>query len=136
MTWFLRSNLCLDGLCHLTGGGDDDGFGVGGDGDGGDDGVGGGVDGGGGGDVVVVVVDGGGDGGGGGDGSGGGGGSDGGGGGDVQSLLRIMVVGLGSLILIYFEVATIRAAGLLLFCSGADCGGSGIVITIILWRWR
>ena len=35
MTGFLRSNLCLDGLCHLTGGcGGDNGFGVGGDGDG------------------------------------------------------------------------------------------------------
>ena len=35
MTGFLRSNLCLDGLCHLTGvGGGDKGFGVGGDGDG------------------------------------------------------------------------------------------------------
>ena len=41
MTEFLRSNLCLDGLCHLTGGcGGDNGFGVGGDGGGGSDGSG------------------------------------------------------------------------------------------------
>ena len=41
MTGFLRSNLCLDGLCHLTGGcGGDNGFGVGGDGVGGGDGSG------------------------------------------------------------------------------------------------
>ena len=46
MTGFLRSNLCLDGLCHLTGGcGGDNGFGVGGDGDGGGDGSGCGGDG-------------------------------------------------------------------------------------------
>ena len=50
MTEFLRSNLCLDGLCHLTGGcGGDNGFGVGGDGSGfgGDVGCGVGVGGGG-----------------------------------------------------------------------------------------
>ena len=50
MTGFLRSNLCLDGLCHLTGvGGGDKGFGVGGDGSGCGGDVGCGV-------VLVVVV--------------------------------------------------------------------------------
>ena len=51
MTGFLRSNLLLDGLCHLTGGGD----GMGCDGDGGD-GSGCGGDGGCGVVLVVVVV--------------------------------------------------------------------------------
>ena len=55
MTGFLRSNLCLDGLCHLTGGGDN-GFGVGGDGVGGGDGSGCGGDVGCGVVLVVVVV--------------------------------------------------------------------------------
>ena len=57
MTEFLRSNLCLDGLCHLTGGcGGDNGFGVGGDGDGGGGGDGSGCGGDVGCGVVLVVV--------------------------------------------------------------------------------